>query len=437
MRVDRVKYRLICAVSGAAMLALAACGKKQETAAAPPPLQVGVVQVQAQSVSVDTELPGRTNPYRVAEVRARVDGIVLKRLFVEGSDVKEGQVLYKIDPAPFIASLNSAKATLARAQANLVSTRAQATRYKTLVAANAVSKQSYDDAVAAEGQAAADVASGKAAVDTASINLGYTDVRSPITGRIGKATVTEGAYVQSSAATLMATVQQLTPIYVDLTQSSDDLLRLRRALQLGKLQNAGQDSAVVHLVLGDGVVLPEAGKLEFTDVTVDQNTGTTTVRAVFPNTARDLLPGMFVRARMQQAVNANALLVPMQGITHDQKGSPTALIVDANNKVALRSLTLAQAIGNTWVVTGGLNPGDRVIVEGTQKARPGQTVQPVDAHLPAPTDTLADTSGSKGNDPSAFPAMSKAALAASAGSDGSAPASAASAGSGASTATAQ
>ncbi|MCY0387518.1 efflux RND transporter periplasmic adaptor subunit [Robbsia sp. Bb-Pol-6] len=396
MRVDRVKYRLICAVSGAALLALAACGEKKQAAPPPGPVQVGVVTVQPQSVAVDTELPGRTTPYRVAEVRARVDGIVLKRNFVEGSDVKEGQVLYQIDPAPYQAALMSAQATLAKAQASLTSSRAQAGRYKTLVAANAVSKQSYDDAVATQGQGQADVAAGQAAVRTAEINLGYTTVRSPIAGRIGKASVTEGAYVQSSAATLLATVQQIAPLYVDLTQSSNALLRMRRNLAAGSLQSAGANATKVALVLDDGTVMPDTGHLEFTDVTVDQNTGTTTVRAVFPNAQRNLLPGMFVRARVQEATNDRALLVPMQGVTRDQKGIPTAMVVGADNKVELRNLTTTQTIGSKWVVTAGLNPGDRVIVEGTQKAKPGQTVSPVAANLPAPSSVSADSSGADG-----------------------------------------
>lgn len=396
MRVDRVKYRLICAVSGAALLTLAACGEKKAAAPAPGPAQVGVVTVQPQSVAVNTELPGRTASYRVAEVRARVDGIVLKRNFVEGSDVKEGQVLYQIDPAPYQAALASAQATLTKAQASLVSSRAQAGRYKTLVAANAVSKQSYDDAVATQGQGQADVAAGQAAVKTAQINLGYTTVRSPITGRIGKSAVTEGAYVQSSAATLLATVQQIMPLYVDLTQSSDALLRMRRNLASGALQSAGQNAAKVQLVLEDGTVLPDEGRLAFTDVSVDPSTGTTTVRVVFPNAQRTLLPGMFVRARIQEAVNDRAMLVPMQGITRDQKGAPTAYVVDADNKVLLRNLTTTQTMGNKWVVTAGLNPGDRVIVEGTQKAKPGQTVAPVAANLPTASDTSGDTSGASG-----------------------------------------
>jgi membrane fusion protein (multidrug efflux system) len=380
MRVERVPFRLISAATAAVLLA--ACGPKQSA----PPQQtpeVGVVTVQPTAVPVVTELPGRTSAFLVAQVRARVDGIVLRREFTEGDQVKAGQRLYKIDPAPYIAALNSAKATLAKAQANLATTTAQANRYKVLVAANAVSKQDYDNAVAAEGQAAADVASGKAAVDTAQINLGYTDVTSPVTGQIGISQVTPGAYVQASAATLMSTVQQLDPVYVDLTQSSLDGLKLRREVQEGRLKTTGPDAAKVSLILEDGRTYSEKGKLQFTDVTVDQGTGSVTVRAIFKNADKVLLPGMFVRARIEEGVNDNALVVPQVGITHDQKGTPTALVVGDDNKVVLRQLVTLGTYGSNWVVESGLKAGDRVIVQGTDKAHPGQQVKAVAAQLPA------------------------------------------------------
>ncbi|EIF29801.1 RND family efflux transporter, MFP subunit [Burkholderia sp. Ch1-1] len=380
MRVERVPFRLISAATAAVLLA--ACGPKQS---APPPQtpEVGVVTVQPTAVPVVTELPGRTSAFLVAQVRARVDGIVLRREFTEGSEVKAGQRLYKIDPAPYIATLNNAKATLAKAQANLVSTTAQANRYKVLVAANAVSKQDYDNAVAAEGQAAADVAAGKAAVDTAQINLGYTDVVSPVSGQVGISQVTPGAYVQASAATLMATVQTLDPVYVDLTQSSLDGLKLRREMQEGRLKTTGPDAAKVSLILEDGRTYSEKGKLQFTDVTVDQGTGSVTVRAIFKNADRVLLPGMFVRARIDEGVNDNALVVPQVGVTHDQKGQPTALVVGNDGKVVLRQLVTSGTYGSNWVVESGLNPGDRVIVQGTDKAKPGMQVKTVAAQLPA------------------------------------------------------
>ncbi|KVD96528.1 hemolysin D [Burkholderia stagnalis] len=378
MRVERVPYRLITVATAAVFLA--ACGKKES---APPPQtpEVGVVTVQPQNVAVFTELPGRTNAFLVAQVRARVDGIVLRREFTEGSDVKAGQRLYKIDPAPYIAQLNSAKATLAKAQANLATQNALVSRYKVLVGANAISKQDYDNAVAAQGQAAADVAAGKAAVDTAQINLGYTDVVSPITGRVGISQVTPGAYVQASQATLMSTVQQLDPVYVDLTQSSLDGLKLRQDVQSGKLKTSGPGAAKVSLILEDGKTYSEPGKLQFSDVTVDQATGSVTIRAIFPNKDRVLLPGMFVRARIEEGVNENAFLVPQIGVTHDQKGQAVALVVGADNKVAPHQLTTAGMRGQDWVVEGGLQAGDRVIVQGIDKVRPGATVKAVPATL--------------------------------------------------------
>ncbi|WP_175794155.1 efflux RND transporter periplasmic adaptor subunit [Burkholderia ambifaria] len=380
MRVERVPYRLITVAAAAVFLA--ACGKKES---APPPQtpEVGVVTVQPQAVPVFTELPGRTSAFLVAQVRARVDGIVLRREFTEGGDVKAGQRLYKIDPAPYIAQLNSAKATLAKAQANLVTQNALVARYKVLVAANAVSKQEYDNAVATQGQAAADVAAGKAAVDTAQINLGYTDVVSPITGRVGISQVTPGAYVQASQATLMSTVQQLDPVYVDLTQSSLEGLKLRQDVQSGRLKTSGPGAAKVSLILEDGKTYSDAGKLQFSDVTVDQTTGSVTIRAVFPNPGRVLLPGMFVRARIEEGVNENAYLVPQIGVTHDAKGQAVALVVNASNKVETRPLKTTGMQGQNWIVEGGLQAGDRVIVQGVEKVRPGATVKSVAAQLPA------------------------------------------------------
>ncbi|RQR38509.1 MULTISPECIES: efflux RND transporter periplasmic adaptor subunit [unclassified Burkholderia] len=413
MRVERVPYRLITVAAAAVFLA--ACGKKES---APPPQtpEVGVVTVEPQSVPIFTELPGRTSAFLVAQVRARVDGIVLRREFTEGGDVKAGQRLYKIDPAPYVAALNSAKATLAKAQANLVTQNALVARYKVLVAANAVSKQEYDNAVATQGQAAADVAAGKAAVDTAQINLGYTDVVSPITGRVGISQVTPGAYVQASQATLMSTVQQLDPVYVDLTQSSLDGLKLRQDVQSGRLKTSGQGAAKVSLILEDGKTYSEAGKLQFSDVTVDQTTGSVTIRAVFPNPGRVLLPGMFVRARIEEGVNENAFLVPQIGVTHDQKGQAIAMVVNAGNKVEPRPLKTTGMQGQNWVVEGGLQAGDRVIVQGVDKVRPGATVKSVAAQLPA-------ANAASGAAASAAPAAAASGAAAS----GAAPASAAAA----------
>ncbi|ONO39590.1 efflux transporter periplasmic adaptor subunit [Burkholderia cenocepacia] len=420
MRVERVPYRLITVATAAVFLA--ACGKKES---APPPQtpEVGVVTVQPQSVPVFTDLPGRTSAFLVAQVRARVDGIVLRREFTEGTDVKAGQRLYKIDPAPYVAALNSAKATLAKAQANLVTQNALVARYKVLVAANAVSKQDYDNAVATQGQAAADVAAGKAAVDTAQINLGYTDVVSPITGRVGISQVTPGAYVQASQATLMSTVQQLDPVYVDLTQSSLEGLKLRQDVQSGRLKTTGPGAAKVSLILEDGKTYSEPGKLQFSDVTVDQTTGSVTIRAVFPNPNRVLLPGMFVRARIEEGVNENAFLVPQIGVTHDQKGQAIAMVVNASNKVEPRPLKTTGMQGQNWVVEGGLQAGDHVIVQGVDKVRPGATVKTVPAQL-APA---ADAASGAAAPAAPAAAGSGAAAASGAAASGAAPASAAAA----------
>ncbi|CAI8696900.1 efflux RND transporter periplasmic adaptor subunit [Burkholderia cepacia] len=421
MRVERVPYRLITVAAAAVFLA--ACGKKES---APPPQtpEVGVVTVQPQAVPVFSELPGRTSAFLVAQVRARVDGIVLRREFTEGTDVKAGQRLYKIDPAPYIAALNSAKATLAKAQANLATQNALVARYKVLVAANAVSKQDYDNAVATQGQAAADVASGKAAVDTAQINLGYTDVVSPITGRVGISQVTPGAYVQASQATLMSTVQQLDPVYVDLTQSSLEGLKLRQDVQSGRLKTSGPGAAKVSLILEDGKTYAEPGKLQFSDVTVDQATGSVTIRAVFPNPGKVLLPGMFVRARIEQGVNENAFLVPQIGVTHDQKGQAIAMVVNAGNKVEPRPLKTTGMQGQNWIVEGGLQAGDHVIVQGGEKVRPGATVKSVPAQL-APAADAASGAAAATAAPAA--AGSGAAAASGAAASGAAPASAAAA----------
>jgi membrane fusion protein (multidrug efflux system) len=335
----------------------------------------------------------------VAQVRARVDGVVLKRDFKEGSDVSANQRLYQIDPAPYRAALDSATATLQRAQASIASTKAQAERYKLLVAANGVAKQDYDNAVASQGQAVADLGSGKAAVETASINLGYTDVVSPIAGRVGIATVTPGAYVQAGVATLMATVQQIDPIYVDLNQSSVEGLSLRREVASGQLKLNGPDQAKVTLLLEDGQQYSVTGKLEFTDVTVDQTTGTVTVRAIFPNPQHVLLPGMFVRARIEHGVNDHALLVPEVGVTHDPKGQATVLVVGPDHKVALRTIQATTTLGDEWIVDGGLNDGERVIVDGIQKVQPGMTVRDVESQTPAAPaaaqSAAADTAGAQ------------------------------------------
>jgi membrane fusion protein, multidrug efflux system len=378
-------------ILAAALATLAACGKDKDNdkPAAPPPgaqgpVQVGVVTVAAQPVTLTKELPGRTSSLRVAEVRARVNGIVQKRLFTEGADVKQGQVLFVIDPAPYQATLESAQAQLARAEASVGSAQSLADRYAKLIQTNAISRQEYEDATSRLKIAQADVAAARAAVKTAQINLGYTNVTSPIAGRIGRAEVTEGAYVQQAAATLMATVQQLDRIYVDVTVSSADHARMRRALETGQLQmhQTAAGKPKVALALEDGRAYAEAGTLEFTDVSVDPTTGSIAIRAIFPNPRGELLPGMFVRARIEEGTDPNAILLVQKAVSRDQSGRPTALVVGKDGKAELRQLVTDRAIGDSWLVTSGLAAGDQVIVEGLQKVRPGAPVNPVPAAAP-------------------------------------------------------
>jgi membrane fusion protein, multidrug efflux system len=384
MHLHRAPLQFACFLSTLAAIVLAGCSEANQAPPAAQPPEVSVVTVHRASIPVTTELPGRTSAYLVAQVRARVDGIVQKREFNEGGDVRANQRLYQIDPAPYRAALDSAVAMLQKAQANLASASALVERYKILLAGNGVSKQEYDNAVAAQGQAAADVASGKAAVQTARINLGYTDVVAPITGRIGPSLVTQGAYMQGSAATLMATIQQIDPIYVDLNQSSLEGLQLRRDIASGQLKLNGPDQAKVTLSLEDGTQYPLTGTLQFTDITVDPGTGSVTVRAIVPNPRYVLLPGMFVRASIEQGVNDNALLVPQVGVTHDPKGQATALVVGLDSKVALRTIQATRTSGDKWIVDSGLNDGERVIVAGIQKVQPGTLVRAVEAQTTAP-----------------------------------------------------
>jgi membrane fusion protein, multidrug efflux system len=327
---------------------------------APPPPRVSVVTLRAQAVPIVTELPGRVNAYRTADVRPQVNGIILKRLFVEGSEVKAGQQLYQIDPAPYKAAYDSAVAANA-------STRALAQRDRSLVETNLVSKQDYDNAEAAYLQA-------QAAVETAHINLIYTKVLSPITGRISRSFVTEGALATANQATALANVQQLDPIYVDVTQPSTTLLRLRREAEAGLLKQNEAGKTQVRVRLEDGTDYRHPGTLEFSEVTVDQGTGSVTLRALMPNPERLLLPGMFVREEIQEGVRQDAVLAPQQGVSHDQKGEPNALVVGPDDIVQLRTLGVDRAIGDQWVVSSGLKPGDRVIVEGIQSAKPGSKV---------------------------------------------------------------
>jgi membrane fusion protein (multidrug efflux system) len=354
---------------------LAGCQNSSGKAPQAGPPEVAVVEVKPERVVITTELPGRTSAYLIAEVRPQVGGIIQKRFFTEGSDVKAGDVLYQIDPATYQAAWDSAKAQLARAEANISTTRVRAERYRELAEIKAVSRQEYDDAAAALKQAEADIEAGKAAVETARINLAFTKVTAPVAGRIGKSSVTVGALVMAGQGMPLATVQQIDPVYVDVTQSSAALLRLQQSMASGALKRDSANRARVKLLLEDGTPYPQEGTLQFQDITVDQTTGSTILRVVFVNPKRVLLPGMFVRAVVEEGVNEQAILVPQQGVSRDPKGNPLALIVDAENKVQPRVLTVVRAIGDKWLVTAGLAPGDRVIVEGVQKVRPGASVK--------------------------------------------------------------
>jgi len=356
--------------------ALAGCGNKQSAPMMPPPSEVGVVTITSADLPVTTELPGRLDAVRTAQVRARATGILLKQIYKEGSDVNEGDTLFEIDPAPLKADLDSAQANLDKATANLASTQAKADRYKALVDINAVSKQDYDDAFAAGLQAKADVEAGKAAVETASLNLGYATVTAPISGHIGPAQVTEGALVSQTEANQLALIQQLDPIYFDFTQSSTDVLKLRASFDKGQLQKVDTDEAKVTLLLDDGTTYPNPGKLLFSDVTVDPTTGMITLRAEFPNPDHILLPGMFARVQLEQAVDQNAISVPQRAVALGGNGAATVMVVKADNIVEARTIKLGQAIGDNWTVLDGLKAGDTVIVEGLQKIKPGTTVKP-------------------------------------------------------------
>lgn len=369
----------LIAVAGIIIAALmtASCSKPKQAPPQSGTPEVGVVTVQPQRVAITTELPGRTSPFLIAEVRPQVGGIIRKRLFVEGSDVKAGQTLYQIDPATYQAAFASAKAAETRAEANLIPARLKEGRYKDLVKIRAVSQQDYDDAQAALKQAEADVAATRAAVETARINLAYTKITAPISGRIGRSTVTDGALVTASQTTALATIQQFNSMYVDVTQSSSELLKLKQSLASGLLKKGGTDQARVKLLLEDGSAYPVPGTLKFSEVTVDQGTGSITLRAIFPNPKQTLLPGMFVRAIVEEGVNEQAILVPQRGVTRNPKGEAVVMLVGAEEKVEPRTIKVARTIGDNWLVSDGLKAGDRVIVEGFQKARPGTAVKPM------------------------------------------------------------
>ncbi|WP_372866239.1 efflux RND transporter periplasmic adaptor subunit [Pseudomonas sp.] len=359
MRFNPVFPALVTAAVLTALLS--GCQQEEATAPAAQPPQVGVVTLQPQAFTLTSELPGRTSAYRIAEVRPQVNGIILKRLFTEGREVKAGQQLYQIDPSTYAATLKSA-------QASLQSSKSLADRYKLLVDEQAVSRQEFDEAQAKRLQA-------EAVVQSAQIDLRYTKVLAPISGRIGRSAITEGALVSNGQSNAMAVIQQLDPIYVDVTQSSLAMLKLRRELASGQLQKAGENAARVKLILEDGSEYAELGQLEFAEVSVDEGTGSVTLRAVFPNPNHDLLPGMFVHAQLQAGVNREAILAPQQGVTRDLKGQPTALVVGQDNKVELRELKADRTVGNQWLINQGLYSGDRLITEGLQFIKPGDQVR--------------------------------------------------------------
>lgn len=374
----KVRYAGIALVFTLCLL-LAACHKNDPAGADGPTSipEVGVITVQPQPVALSTELPGRTTAYLIAEVRPQVGGVLLKRLFKEGSDVKEGQQLYQIDPAPYQAAYDNAAASLEKAKAALATSQARAVRYKKLIDSATISRQDYDDVVATARQGQADIESAAASVEQTRINLAYTKVFAPISGRIGRSSVTQGALVTANQGTSLATVQQLDPIYVDIVQPSTAILRLKEDFASGRLKSGADGQAEVRLQLENGKPYPQAGKLQFSEVSVDQGTGAVTLRAVFPNPDGLLLPGMFVHAQLQEGVREQALLVPQRGITRDNSGRALALVVGEDGKAQQREVTIERTVGTSWLVSDGLKAGERVIVDGVQSVKPGATIKVV------------------------------------------------------------
>ncbi len=384
-------------------LLLGGCQNTHGRPAAPPPVtEVATVTVGTQPVVLTTDLPGRTSAYRIAEIRPQVDGIIKKRLFEEGAEVATGQALYQIDPASFQAALQNAMASLGKAEANLPAVRSKEERYREALSDNAVSRQDYDDAAAALKQAEADVQLWKATVETARINLGYTRITAPISGRTGRSNVTEGALVTAHQPVPLVTIQQLDPVFVDVPQATSELLRLKRRLKDRRLMRNGTKQNKVKILLEDGTTYPLEGTLQFRDVSVDPMTGSVTLRILVPNPDRVLLPGMYVRAVVTEGVNEQAILVPQQGVARDPKGNPLALIVDGEGNVEQRMLGLDRAIEDKWLVSSGLSPGDRMIVEGLQNVRPGDAVKvvpwvPAGDREAASGDAARTTAGSNGS----------------------------------------
>ncbi|KAF1011211.1 MAG: Multidrug resistance protein MexA [Pseudomonas fluorescens] len=363
-------------------LALSACDRSTGEAEQMPPPKVRIETLEARPLSISSELSGRIAAPRIAEVRARVAGVVLQRVFKEGADVKQGDVLFRIDPAPFKADLDSAQASLSKAEANAFQARLQEQRYGQLVKDKAISAQDYDNARAAARQTAADVAAAQAAVQRARLNLGYATVTAPISGRVGRALVTEGALVGQNEATPMAVIQQLDPIHADLTQSTRELNDLRRAFRAGDLKQVGQDQAKATLIQDDGSLYPLPGKLLFVEISVDPGTGQIILRSEFPNPDLDLLPGSFIRVRVEQAVDQQGISVPQRAIIRDSAGVPMVLLLDGEQVVNHQPVQLGAAVNDRWIVSSGLKPGDRIVVEGLQHARPGEKVEVDDSAAP-------------------------------------------------------
>jgi len=372
---EKVQQITVCGIL-AGFLIIGGCGQQTATPKGGPP-EVAVVTIQSQPLVTTMELTGRTSANLVADVRPQVSGIIQKRLFTEGSDVKAGQILFQIDRAPFQAALDNASAALSRSEASMSSIKLRAGRLRELVVDKAVSQQDYDDAAAALKQVEADIRYWKATVEQAKINLKYTSVTAPIAGRIGRSNITEGALVTAQQPTALATIQRLDPMYVDVPQSTAELLRLRRSMEQGRLMKNGESQNKVKLILEDSSTYPLTGTLQFRDVTVDSTTGSVILRAVFPNPRGFLLPGMFVRAVFQEGIRKAAILVPQQAVSRDPKGNPMVLIVNNEGKVQQQMLTIDRAVGNTWLVTAGLSNGDKLIIEGIQKVKPGIPVKAV------------------------------------------------------------
>jgi membrane fusion protein, multidrug efflux system len=371
-------YRAVL-LAACASAVLAGCQRKAAAPPAPPPQEVGVVTVTTHPAPIHTELPGRTEAYEIAQVRPQVSGVLRKRLFVQGADVTAGQQLYQIDPSMYQAAYDADKAAVLHAQAAALTAQAKLHRYGPLAEAHAVSRQDYDDALAAEREAEADIAQAKANLEAAATNLSYTRVYAPISGRIGRSISTVGALVTANQSANIATVTRLDPIYVDVNMPSSSLIRLQQEMASGQLQRADAHAATVGLTLEDGSAYATPGKLEFAEVNVDETTATVVVRAIFPNPDHLLLPGMFVHAEFLEGVDPKAILVPQEALARDVHGQASVMVVGADNKVSIRTVTADRAVGASWIVNQGLNDGDRVIVSGLQKVRPGAVVKPVEA----------------------------------------------------------